>query len=194
MLFGRVLLAFLLLMAGPAFAGSSTYTPPGVGFTFQETTNAAGFFNPNVTIWDYSAAANGLAINADHSLNAALVPETTGGLSVCTLNPTASTNSTNCKASAGQIFNVRVIGNAAATVVNYLRLYNLSSAPTCSSATGLVDTIPVPFNAGGAGIVESVPHGVAYGTGIGFCFTGGYGTTDTTNATASAYTVTIFYK
>lgn len=63
----RKALLALLLMAGPACAGSSTYTPPSVGYTFSETQNASGLLMPNVSIWDSVAGANGLQINADHS-------------------------------------------------------------------------------------------------------------------------------
>ena len=63
----RVLLA-LLLMAGPACAGSGTYAPLGAGGAFGETTDAQGIFYPKTSIWDYSAAANGLQVNSDHSI------------------------------------------------------------------------------------------------------------------------------
>lgn len=190
----RLLAAVLLLTASPAFAGSGTYTPPGVGFTFQETTNASGYFYPNISIWDYSAGANGLGVNADHSLNAALVPETSGGLLISRTVMTASTNATLVKNAAGQVYHVAVTCNSTLAANQYLRIYNLSSAPTCSSATGLVDGRIVPWNAGGAGFVEDIGEGIAFGTGIGYCFTGALGDTDTTNATASACTVSFYYK
>ena len=104
----------------------------------------------------------------------------------------ASTNSTNVKASAGTVCDIHVINTTSTTY--FLRLYNLASAPTCSSATGAVDTIPVPNNAGaGGGASLTFPMGVAYGTGIGFCLTGGGADTDNTNAATGVY-ISINYK
>lgn len=103
----------------------------------------------------------------------------------------ASTNATNIKASAGTVSVISVV-NTTATIY-YLRMYNLASAPTCSSATGFVHTIPVPASTSGAGIVIpiAVPH--AYTTGIGYCLTGGGSSTDNTNAATGVY-INIWYK
>jgi len=103
----------------------------------------------------------------------------------------ASTNATNIKASAGTVSVISVV-NTTATLY-YLRMYNLASAPTCSSATGFVNTIPVPASTSGAGIVIpiAVPH--AYTTGIGYCLTGGGSSTDNTNAATGVY-INIWYK
>ena len=103
----------------------------------------------------------------------------------------ASTNATNIKNAAGTVSTISVV-NTTATVY-YLRMYNLSSAPTCSSATGFVNTIPVPASTSGAGIVIpiTVPH--AFTTGIGYCLTGGGSSTDNTNAATGVY-INIWYK
>ncbi len=114
-----------------------------------------------------------------------------GGADTCYITSAASTNSTNCKASAGTVYDLSVV-NTTATLF-YLRLYNLSSAPTCSSATGFVESIPVPASTSGAGIVRTFPVGRNYGTGIGFCLTGGGSSTDNTNAATGVY-LSIGYK
>lgn len=103
----------------------------------------------------------------------------------------ASTNATNVKASAGTISTLAVV-NTTATLY-YLRMYNLASAPTCSSATGFVNTIPIPASTSGAGIVIpiTVPH--AFTTGIGYCLTGGGSSTDNTNAATGVY-INLWYK
>ena len=116
---------------------------------------------------------------------------TSGGASVCYITSAASTNATSCKASAGQVYSYRVI-NTTATLY-YLRMYNLASAPTCSSATGFVQTIPIPASTTGAGVASSIAVGEAYSTGIGFCLTGGGSSTDNTNAATGVY-ITINYK
>jgi len=106
---------------------------------------------------------------------------------------TASTNATNVKNAAGNIYSITAT-NTTATVY-YLRLYNLSSAPTCSSATGFVETIPVGGASSGSmgGLVRTLEIGQAFSTGIGFCITGGSSSTDNTNAAAGVY-VTVLYK
>jgi len=113
---------------------------------------------------------------------------TSGGASTCYITSAASTNSTSCKGSAGQIYGISAVNTTATTY--YLRLYNSSSAPTCSSATGFIRTIPV-LATGGA--VEMRQVGAAFGTGIGFCLTGGGSSTDNTNAATGVY-ITLEYK
>lgn len=114
-----------------------------------------------------------------------------GGAATSYTASTASTNATQVKASPGTVYSIVAV-NTTATIY-YLRLYNLAAAPTCSSATGFVATIPVPASASGAGIQIPLLVGQAYSTGIGFCLTGGAGSTDNTNAATGVY-VTIIYK
>lgn len=118
-------------------------------------------------------------------------PNTANTALRCILVSAASTNATNCKASAGNIYGFRFV-NTTGTLY-YLRMYNLASAPTCSSATGFVETIPIPANASGAGIVAIEPMGEAYTTGVSFCFTGGSSSTDNTNAATGVFG-TILYR
>lgn len=117
----------------------------------------------------------------------------TAGETVSTsyLAATASTNSTSVKGSAGNVYFIHAT-NTTATLY-YLRMYNSSSAPTCSSATGFIETMPIPASATGAGFVREIPVGQGYSTGIGFCITGGGSSTDNTNAAAGVY-LTIGYK
>jgi hypothetical protein len=90
------------------------------------------------------------------------------------------------------LYGVEVINTT--STLYYLRLYNLSSSPTCSSATGFIRTIPIPHGTGaGAGIANFYTVGETYGTGIGFCLTGGGSSTDNTNAATGVY-LTLFYK
>ena len=114
-----------------------------------------------------------------------------GGADTCYLTSAASNNSTNCKASAGTIYDISVV-NTTATLY-YLRLYNAGSAPTCSSATNFVESIPIPASTTGAGIVRTFPTGRNYSAGIGFCLTAGGSSTDNSNAATGVYT-SIGYK
>jgi hypothetical protein len=116
---------------------------------------------------------------------------TTNTASRCVLISAASTNSTNCKNASGNVYGWRFV-NTTATVY-YLRMYNSSSAPTCSSATGFIETIPIPASTSGAGVVIMEPFGEGYSTGISFCFTGGSSSTDNTNAATGVFG-TLLYK
>lgn len=117
---------------------------------------------------------------------------TNGAATSCSLQSAASTNSTNCKASAGNIYHIEAINTT--STIYYLRLYNLASAPTCSSSTGFVRSIPIPHNSGnGAGFESEMGVGESYSTGISFCLTGGGSSTDNTNAATGVY-LNINYK
>lgn len=126
-------------------------------------------------------------------IQASFVPTANTGYaaSSCVVQSAASTNATNCKNAAGNIYGIQAI-NTTATIY-YLRLYNLSSSPTCSSSTGFIRTLPVPASTTGAGFMANETVGEAFGTGIGFCITGGGSSTDNTNAATGVY-VTILYK
>lgn len=129
--------------------------------------------------------------NYDSSGNEIVVP--TAGLTSYTAAG-ASTNATSVKGSAGTVYGYSLTNTT--TTIYYLRMYNLSSAPTCSSATGYVSTIPIPPAAasGGAGGREITKNiGQAFTTGVGFCVTGGASSTDNTNAATGVF-VEILYK
>jgi hypothetical protein len=101
---------------------------------------------------------------------------------------TASTNSTSCKGSAGNVYGYEIYNTT--TTVYYLRLYNTSSAPACSSATGFIRSIPVPPAAASGqvgGAVSNFSAAVGFGTGIGYCVTGGSSSTDNTSAAAGIF-------
>lgn len=141
-------------------------------------------------IWNDSANSIRV-IMTDSSGNEVVIP--TAGLTSYTAAG-ASTNATNVKNAAGTVYGYSLT-NTTATIY-YLRMYNLASAPTCSSATGYVSTIPIPpaAAAGGAGGREIQKNiGQAFTTGIGFCVTGGAGSTDNTNAATGVF-VEILYK
>jgi hypothetical protein len=118
-------------------------------------------------------------------------PNTTNTASRCVLVSAGTTNSTNCKNAAGNVYGFRFV-NTTGTIY-YLRMYNSSSAPTCSSATGFIESIPIPASTSGAGFAFLEPMGEAYTTGISFCFTGGSSSTDNTNAATGVFG-TILYR
>jgi hypothetical protein len=114
-----------------------------------------------------------------------------GGATPKYLTSAASTNSTSVKATAGTLYTVSAV-NTTGTLY-YLRLYNSTAAPTCSSATDFVETIPVPASTTGAGYVRDISVGEAFSQGIGFCLTGGGSSTDNTNAATGVY-LTLLYN
>jgi hypothetical protein len=117
---------------------------------------------------------------------------TTGGATTYHVIAAASTNAANIKNSAGTVYSVT--GTSIHTTYQYLRLYNTSGSPTCSSATGLVGGWIIPGATTGAGGTFQIPVGVAFSSGIGICITGGFSDTDTTNATASVLSVNVNYN
>jgi hypothetical protein len=118
---------------------------------------------------------------------------TTGGATPAHYLSAASNNATNVKATAGTIYGLSLI-NTTATLY-YLRLYDVAtSAPTCSSATGVVQNIPIPANTAGAGVVLNFDGvGMLFANGIGFCLTGAFADNDNTNA-ATGVAVNLIYK
>jgi len=130
--------------------------------------------------------------NTPFTVNTQPAPAVTGGLTFVNAQPTASTNSTLVITGAHQVYHIVATNNSA--TINYLRLYNSASAPTCSSASNLQAEIAIPASTSGAGFVEDISAGMTFGAGISYCLTGGYATTDVTNATASAINLVIGYK
>jgi hypothetical protein len=115
---------------------------------------------------------------------------TTGGATAYFLQPAASDNHATIKAGTGTAYGIVATNNGVAT--NYLRLYNATTGFNgCNSATGLLTQVAILPS---GGISVSFPVGLAFSTGLSICVTSGYATTDTTNATASAMSVTVMYN
>jgi hypothetical protein len=193
-----------VLINGAIAAGGNTIgtvnigTFPGTGTEdAAETAGGTLIMQGSVRRDVLASSANTSGDNATvntNSLGAVFTQATagpSGGATPCYIPSAASTNSTNCKASAGTLYTVSAV-NTTATLY-YLRLYNSSSAPTCSSATGFIETIPIPASTTGAGVVRDVSVGEAFGTGLGFCLTGGGSSTDNTNAATGVY-LTLLYN
>lgn len=117
-------------------------------------------------------------------------PATSGGCSIDRLVSAASTNGSNVKGSAGQVFGIVAI-NTTGTLY-YYKLYNKATSPTVGTDTPVM-TIPIPANTAGAGLVFGLDSGVAFGTGIGRALTGAAADNDTTSA-ATGVLVHLLYK
>ena len=160
-----------------------TGTPPS-------TSSPVTAFNEayNGSTWD--------AMQDDANKNLKVAPQASpvgGALSSTWLPSAASNNATNVKNAAGTLYSVTVTQST--TTAMELKLYNTSSSPTCSSATGLVDIIPIPSNAISPGYHIPYPVGRAFSTGISFClvaFGAPAAGTDNSNAVTGA-TVSMTY-
>jgi hypothetical protein len=115
-------------------------------------------------------------------------PASASGALTCAIASAASTNATNCKNAGGNVYDLHLLNTT--TTTYYLRFYNLSTSPTCSSSTGYVWTVPIP-PAGAAGQVGGFsipfPVGRGFSAGIGYCITGGASGTDNTSAATGIY-------
>ncbi len=141
-------------------------------------------------IGDVNLRQGGTALSATNPIFAAPIPTTSGGLTVETFQPTASTNSANIKGTPGQVYKIEVFNNSA--TVHYLRLYNTATTGTCNSATNLIWQGIIPASTSGAGGAYSWDLGIPFSSGIARCVTSGYDGTG--NATASALITNIGYK
>jgi len=118
------------------------------------------------------------------------IPATSGGLSKFHLVGAASTNATNIKASAGQVYTITAFNLNASP--RYLKFHNTAGTPTAGS--GVTDTYLIPGNASGTGLVLNIDKGIVFGTGIGITITTGIADADTGAISASEVVVNIYYK
>lgn len=97
---------------------------------------------------------------------------------------TSSTNCSNLKSTAGVLYSIS--GWATNNQYNFIRLYDLSSAPTANVST--VSHMYGLFGvAGGTVLNNPVPAmGLAFSNGIGICITGAGTATDNTSAVGGA--------
>lgn len=142
------------------------------------------------------SVANGSATDANsYAIITPMATATaTGAALECAILSAASTNSTNCKNAAGNFYGFDIINTT--TTTYYLRLYNTSSAPTCSSSSGFIRSIPIPPAAASGqagGVVRISPLPVNYATGISYCLTAGSANNDNNSAVTGIFGA-ILYK
>lgn len=134
-------------------------------------------------------------VNGDGSQIIRVVPSagTTGGATAYFLQPAASDNHAVIKAGAGVVYGIAAFNNSA--TINYVRLYNATTGFNgCNSATNHVTQFQIPASTAVGGFTFNLGPGITFSTGISICVTSGYALTDTTNATASAMSLTVLYK
>lgn len=184
---GSVALYLNFGSSGVTAATTDTPLQPGMVATFNAgaATHVAAITSTGTATLAVTTGTGspsfGLALDPAAIVPVNLAAQTTGGCTLHSVQSGASTNATNVKNAAGTLCG-GVLINTTATLY-YLRLYNLSTAPTCSSATGFVATIPIPASTTGAGtLINLGGYGAAFATGVGYCLTGGPTSTDNTNA------------
>jgi len=110
-----------------------------------------------------------------------------GGLSRYHVVLAASTNAASIKATAGQIYAVRVFN--ATDYPFFVKLHNTAGTPT--AGTGVVETIGVQA---GTQFVHELPAGDEFTTGIGLTVVKGIADNDTTAVALNDGVVDVFYK
>lgn len=126
--------------------------------------------------------------NQSNNWNVGLLANTTGGAGDFHLISAASTNATNIKNSAGQVYGYEIYNANAA--VRYVKLYNKASAPSVGTDTPF-RTIGVPPN-GRASFQTAM--GLVMGTGISIATTTGIADSDNNAVGASDLSIDIDYK
>lgn len=164
---------------------NSAVTQPVSGtLTVQQSTAA------NLKVDLSGTAANATAIKVDGSAVTQPVSRavpTSGGYSNSHLVTAGSTNATNVKASAGQLYGITVYSNAAYPV--YVKFHNNAGTPTAGA--GVVQTLGCQ-----AGVLNNMswPDGIAFSTGIAFTVVKGIADSDSTAVLANDAVIDIQYK
>ena len=118
----------------------------------------------------------------------ALVGRTSGGLTLHSRLSTG-TDSTNVKASAGQVFWGFVTNTNASA--RYIKFYNSASTPTLGSGTP-VARFMIPPNSSGLQITAE--QGLTFSTGIGYTLSTGAADSDTGTVAANEVIVNLGYR
>lgn len=189
-----------LALAPEAVAGSNISGPPGGVATTVPCASSVTACASNARLADIEAQTAQTATNTAAALpsgtNAigALVPTTSGGLSIKSTIVANNTTSIAVDASPGQVYGITAYSISAATPV-YIKLYNASQgSTTCGSGTPVDREVVPASGATGSGIILPINLGVAYSTAITLCVTAGFADNDTTAPAASTYIVNILYK
>lgn len=115
-----------------------------------------------------------------------------GGVNPFHLLSAATNNSTLVKGSPGTAYSLTIIQTT--TTLGDFRFYDSAVAPTCSSATGVVQNFAAQSNGVGPGLsIDFGPSGLNFANGIGFCYTGVVADNDNTPA-ATGSQINIGYK
>lgn len=124
--------------------------------------------------------------NGEHAVPSA---STTGGATPTHILSATSTNATSIKGSAGTLYSLFAVNTS--PNVYYVKLYDTSTTPTCSTQA-VVHTYPVPPSNGG--FTNPIPTvGMAFLNGLGLCMTLNQADNDNTNS-GTGVTIDLDFK
>ena len=126
---------------------------------------------------------------ASNAVNATPVTYATNATTTVSLNSAATTNATLVKASAGIIYTIQANNTTAAA--KYLRLYNLTTAPTVGTSTPVM-VITIPASSSIDLAIGAV--GLKFATGISYAITNAAAYLDATAVAAGDVQVLINYQ
>lgn len=135
--------------------------------------------------------AYGGSLSGASALPVTIAPATSGGLSIKKTVSAASTNATNAKATAGQVYGWFLSNINAAP--RYFKLYDKASAPTVGTDVPVM-TILIPGNSAGAGTNIEYSMGIPFATGIAYALTTGVGDADAGAVAAGEIVVNLLYR
>jgi len=159
------------------------------GSTFAADDIGPGVLHPRVKVeWGVDGTVNDASVT--NPLPVQVIPTTSGGLTIYSLESAATTNATNVKASAGKVHWMYVTNTNAA--VRYMKVYDSASAPTAGSGTPVL-RLAIPAAATGAGFVFASASGLSFASGIGFTLVTGAGDSASTGVGADEIQVNIGY-
>lgn len=163
----------------------SGVTQPVSGTFWQATQPVSG------TFWQATQPVSGTFWQATQPISGTVTsneaPVTSGGLTTFHLVSAATTNATNIKASAGQVYGWYIYNsNAAARKVAF---HNSASSPTAGAS--IFFTLVIPPN-GGTNV--SFGSGIPFSSGIGITTVTGLADSDATAVALNDLIINIFYK
>lgn len=160
----------LILAAVPAAAQAPTYLVDGPGGTAVPVASGGAGDVDSSTV---------RIVNANDGMT----------LTGTGVTSAATTNATSVKASAGRLIGMWLLNET--TTKYYIRFYNLATTPACNSATGFVQSFPIPPAAASGQVngysLSFAPYGFAFTTGIGYCITANAASTDNNAAAVGIY-------
>lgn len=161
----------------------------GIG---TEYTNPASFLADETATDSVDEGDAGIArMTLDRKQIVTPYAHTAGGATPYKLNSAATTNATNVKGSAGQVYSIMCTNTNAA--VRYLKLYNKATAPTVGTDTP-VQVYAIPGATTGGGFTLSIPVGMVFSLGIGFATTTGAADADTGVVAANEIIVNLTFN
>ena len=182
--------------SGPTLTDDFVWNLSQPFYRVRISTYSSGSITGYLTLNSHTAPPAGVTVATANAVSALFVTpaasaQTTGGPTMFTLTAAATTNATNIKASAGNLYHVEA--HNISTTGAWLSLYNTAGAPTCG--TGIVwqgFVSPTPAAAAGQPYVADFAVPLAFTTGIGMCLTTGIAGTGAVAATT--YQVNVAYK